>query len=71
MPDSDTGTTAVTGEVNNALSIVADTDLTGAANSNLMFARATTNGELTYSQDNPVAGTPTANVDEGLHDGTY
>ena len=67
---SRTGVAAVAPEVDNALSIVEDTVLTGAANANLMFARSAIDGALNYSQDNP--GTdPTPDVDEGLHDGTY
>ena len=69
---SATGTAAVDPEVNNALDIDADEDVTGDPNPNLMFARSTTSGRLDYTRDNPVTGVPaTVGVDEGLHDGTY
>ena len=66
----DDGGTPGGNETANALDIEADSDLTGAANMNLMFARSTTNGTLNYDRDDPGAQ-PTADVDEGLHDGTY
>ena len=69
---SATGLAATSPEVDNALAIATDTDLTGDPNANLMFARSTTNGVLNYTGDNPVAGEPaTVGVVEGLHDGTY
>ena len=68
--NSKTGVAAAgTGETDDALSIAQDATLTGTANSNLMFARTTTDGALNYSRDDPTE--TTADVDEGLHDGTY
>ena len=63
----DDGETPGGNETANAFGITA---FSGTVNANLMFARSTTNGTLNYDRDNP--GTePTADVDEGLHDGTY
>ena len=67
---SNDGATPDTGETANALLIVADTTLDDSANSDLMFARSTTDGALNYTRDDPT-GTVTVGVDEGLHDGTY
>ncbi len=64
---STTGADAVSPAVNNALGIEEDTDLTGAANANLMFVRSTTGGVLNYVSDDA----STAGTDEALHDGTY
>ena len=55
------------GETNNALTIPADADTTGDANTNLMFARSTTSGTLNYTFND----TTTAGTDEAVHDGTY
>ena len=52
---------------NDALQIVADTTLTGAANANLMFAHSAVDGTLNYA----INDADTMGVDEALHDGTY
>ena len=55
-----------TGETANALAITADSD-TATVETNLMFVRSTTNGVLTYTDDD----TSTTGTDEAAHDGTY